>query len=114
MLEIPKNAIDKFVKWNLQPFKFDELFDKKIVEGILVLSSELEKLGEYIVDDDVAKFVNGMYIHHFTIEIQCFKKRYLLFFLLDLLLYRTDGDFKRMNKIEMYIKQLCDRLHNKY
>lgn len=59
LLEIPKRAIDKFIKWNLQPFKSDEKFDQKIIEAILFVFVGRKKLSENIIDGNLKEFLKG-------------------------------------------------------
>lgn len=52
-------AIDKFVKWNLPPFKSMHLFDRKLVEAILIVLVVPKDLSEFVVHDDIVTFING-------------------------------------------------------
>lgn len=60
LVEIPIEAIEKFIKWNALPFKQNEVFDKKIVFALLFICVDDEKILAGLVHDDVKQFIKGI------------------------------------------------------
>lgn len=60
LVEIPNEAIEKFIKWNQPPLKVNEMFDKKMVFALLFICVDKEKIIEGLVYNDVKVFLKGI------------------------------------------------------
>lgn len=70
MVEIPLEAIDKFIKWNQQPFDTKEIFDQKMVFALLFICADDDKIIANMLHDDVKQFLRGTKKNNFYLYCQ--------------------------------------------
>lgn len=60
MVELPAIAIQKFEKWNHDPFKQMECYDEKMVHAVLFYCVSVMQMPQGIFDDAVYNFIKGI------------------------------------------------------
>lgn len=64
-MEIPKGAIERFIKWSARPFSTNLMLDKKMVQSLLVVCVKEEDLKKGRVNKDIIEFVTGLYLREY-------------------------------------------------
>lgn len=59
--EIPNNVIETFSTWNVGPLKNNVIYDKLMVEALLLIFVSQEDLVRCEVDQTVRGFINGLF-----------------------------------------------------
>lgn len=59
LIEIPAEAIEKFLKWNKPPFNFSELLDKKMVFALLFICFDKDQIVDGLIPEGVKEFIEG-------------------------------------------------------
>lgn len=59
IVEIPQEAIDRFMKWNSLSFAKNQIFDRKLVQYLLVRCTKMKYLKKNRINGDIVDFITG-------------------------------------------------------
>lgn len=121
MVEIPRNAIEKFIEWSFAPFNAMVCYDEKMAHALFVVCAGVNKISEGIVEDETKMFIKGKFLNGFLFKwlhldyanVLQFQILFLFIsFILELLNVRTGGNASRLNKMDLYIERLFEKANN--
>lgn len=62
IVKISKKNVNTIIKWSTQPFSGSDVYDRKLVHAVLLLSTNTEELALEKIDGDVLEFIERVFI----------------------------------------------------